>query len=199
MLKERTALTLTIALPLITLIGYFKAEQLASMQAEELAEARFWILKTHRIDTFDIISLGDSKEYYDDGWLASQLLKDDPNSALVTYQNIFINNQVSEELVMALLTQTQQSTQEGILVFGFRFPSTEQIETTEAEQSGFDEAAFVNAGGILIDVPADAYRSYEGSHLHKEGALEYSVDLAEITLPYLEIPTHYPHFQKIGY
>jgi hypothetical protein len=311
MRKERTALTLIIVLPLIVLIGYFKTELLASQQADSLEERRFWILKTHRSDTFDVVLLGDSrvnqglspaamqtvlkdlhilnfsyikggltpeiyavaeqrfsstsaqpivvlgitplaftplaaqnayyhkylekppyerflflhltpvlvfispitpetlfeylqftppnekhviiKEYYDDGWIASRYSKDDPNSALTTYKNVFKNNQVSKELVEELLAQTQQWTQEGILVFGFRFPSTQQILLIEDERSGFDEAAlkedFVNAGGIWIDIPADAYRSYDGSHLHKDGAVEFSIDLAEFIAEYLETPT----------
>ncbi|MBN2500905.1 MAG: hypothetical protein JXB38_09025 [Anaerolineales bacterium] len=129
------------------------------------------------------------QEYYDDGWLASQYSKDDHSSALAAYNIIFENNLVSEELVQELITQTKQWTQAGILVFGFRFPSTEGIEIIEDESSDFDEAAlkvkFVNAGGIWLDFPSDAYRSYDGSHLHKAGALEFSVDLAEIIKAYL--------------
>jgi hypothetical protein len=129
------------------------------------------------------------KEYHDDGWIASRYSQDDPDSAKVIYNNVFTDNQVSEEYVHELIAQTQQWTQEGILVFGFRFPSTEQIATIEDEQSGFDEAAlkadFVNSGGIWINVPDGAYRSYDGSHLHKEGAIEFSVDLADIIKAYL--------------
>ena len=130
------------------------------------------------------------QEYYDDGWLASRYLNDDHSSALAAFNVVFDNNQVSEKLIKKLLFQTQQWTQEGILVFGFRFPSTEQIAIIEDECSRFDEAAlkedFMNAGGIWVNVPAGAYRSYDGSHLHKEGALEFSVDLAKVIQSYVE-------------
>ena len=312
MFKERTALAFLILLPLIMLVGYFKTELLASKQADDWEESRFWILKTYRSDTFDVILIGDSrvnqglspaamqtilknlhilnlsfikgglnpeiyalteqrlsstsaqpivvmgitplsltplagqntyyhkylekrpyerffilhltpvlvffspitpetlfeylefapptekhmiiKEYYDDGWIASRYSQDDPNSALVTYNNVFTDNQVSEEYVHELITQTQQWTQAGILVFGFRFPSTEQIATIEDELSGFDETAlktdFEHAGGIWLDIPNDAYRSYDGSHLHKDAAVEFSIDLAKLIQEYLDTHNH---------
>ncbi len=310
MIKERATLTLIIVFPLIVLLSYFKTELLASQQADWLEENRFWIMKTHRSDTFDIILIGDSrvnqglspaamqtvlkdltilnlsfikgglnpeiftlaeqrlsstsaqpivvmgitplaltplanqntyyhkylekpsyerffylhltpvliffspitpetlleylqftpstnnhvviKEYFDDGWIASQYSQDDPNSTLVTYNNVFTDNQVSEESVRELIAQTQQWTQQGIQVFGFRFPSTQKIVTLEDEFSGFDEAslqdAFKQAGGIWINIPTDAYRSYDGSHLHKEGAIDFSVDLAKLIQSYLTTP-----------
>ncbi|MBN2500904.1 MAG: hypothetical protein JXB38_09020 [Anaerolineales bacterium] len=312
MSKERTAFTFIIVLPLIMLIGSFKMARLPSPKAQHWEETRFWMLKTHRTDTFDVVLIGDSRmyqglspaamqtvlknssvlnlgylsgglnpeiyalaeqrlsptnsqpvivlgitplaltplaeqnaqyhqylgksrleryfmthltpvlvffapitpetlfeylqivptreenimiqKYHDDGWSASHYLKDDPNASWLTYHNIFIDNQVSEELVQELIAQTKTWTQADILVFGFRFPSTEQIATIEDEQSGFDEAAlkaaFVKSGGIWINVPASAYRSYDGSHLHKAGALEFSVDLAKHIQEYLDTPAN---------
>ena len=81
------------------------------------------------------------REYHIDGWIASWYIWDDSNAALEVYNSIFDDNQVSGQLVQELIDQTRQWPQDGILVFGFRPLTTQQIITLENQLSGFNEAA----------------------------------------------------------
>ena len=60
----------------------------------------------------------------------------------------------------------------------------------EKELSGFDEAAFVKrfkqAGGAWFSFSLDDYHSFDGSHLHRDSAVQFSKDLAKRIRNYIE-------------
>jgi hypothetical protein len=124
------------------------------------------------------------QEFYDDGWIASWTIPEDPQRTLQSFRDIFNETPVDAESVERLLEQTQQWTQRGIQVYAFRVPSSPQMVALENQLSGFDEAAFVekfkNAGGVWFDIPLEPYHSYDGSHLTKEAALKLSTDLGRL-------------------
>jgi hypothetical protein len=124
------------------------------------------------------------QEFYDDGWIASWSVPEDPNRTLPSFKDIFSKTPVSPQLVQALMEQTRRWRESGVRVFAFRVPSSLQMVALENRLSGFDETAFIEqfraAGGEWFDIPLAPYHSFDGSHLTKEAALQLSVDLAEL-------------------
>lgn len=124
-----------------------------------------------------------TEEFFDDGWVASQCFPLEPNQTLeINRENYERGEVVEPELVVQLLLEVSNWCKSGILVFGFRPPTTVLMEELENEMSGFDEDAFKDefaaAGGIWLDFPSENYISYDGSHITKDSALNLSIDLA---------------------
>jgi hypothetical protein len=130
------------------------------------------------------------QHYYADGWVASMKVPEQPGEGIEYYRNYFRNNVVSEEIIDNLMVWVAGLKKKGVSVFGFRFPASPALIELENEMSGLNEDAFVKdfseAGGIWLDIPIDAYRTYDGSHLIKESAIQLSYDCAFHMLPFLE-------------
>jgi hypothetical protein len=123
------------------------------------------------------------QEFRADGWVASRRVPEDVRIALKPYrEEAFVENRVDDALVNVLLRRVEAWTAAGIPVYGFRPPTTTAMLELEAKRSGFDEAAFVagfrRAGGRWIALGQTAYRSYDGSHLRLDAAVQCSTDLA---------------------
>jgi hypothetical protein len=107
-----------------------------------------------------------------------------PNDEIEPYRKVFFDNSVDSAIIDILIRQTKQWSRAGIHVYAFRPPTTHNMIQLENELSGFDEKnfkiRFANAGGTWLDVNQTAYVSYDGSHLHRDAALQFSLDLAEI-------------------
>ncbi len=129
-------------------------------------------------------------EFYDDGWVASWLIPEDPSRLLPHFNDMFQKTKVDNGLIEDLFEQTRSWRDQGINVFAFRVPSSVQMVELENKLSGFDEAAFAegfeNAGGIWIDIPTEPYHSFDGSHLEKQSAIQLSLDLAHALEEYLK-------------
>ncbi|MDY0092634.1 MAG: hypothetical protein RBT80_08020 [Candidatus Vecturithrix sp.] len=129
--------------------------------------------------------------YHKNGWVASWRVPEDPQQYLVSFQQVFSHNKVSDKLIQDLLQQTIKWRQQGIQVFGFRPPSSKAMEELENELSGFDEATFSQqfktAGGIWFSFPTEKYHSYDASHLHKDSAIQLSLDLAQRIKEHIDI------------
>jgi hypothetical protein len=121
--------------------------------------------------------------FYDDGWVASWSVPENPCEALPSFQNVFKDNRVSPDIVKGVIDQTRKWVRNGITVFAFRPPSALSIKQIENEIGGFDEQGFIRqfeeAGGIWIDIPNHSYHSFDGSHMDKESAVTFSKDIAE--------------------
>jgi hypothetical protein len=122
------------------------------------------------------------QEFQSNGWVASWKTFDDPENALASYRSGFVGNQVSDSIFGGFLSYVKKWVAEGIKVYAFRPPTTIKMVQVEDSLSGFNEvkirSAFEQAGGIWINVENGFYRSYDGSHLHKEAAIRLSKDLA---------------------
>ncbi|RPJ22536.1 MAG: hypothetical protein EHM35_18135 [Planctomycetaceae bacterium] len=74
-------------------------------------------------------------------------------------------------------------TGKGIRVYAFLVPSCREMVELEERDSGFNQDQFVQdfekAGGTWIDMDPCRYDSFDGSHLGREAALQFSRDLAE--------------------
>lgn len=122
------------------------------------------------------------QEYTQGGWVAT--IEDKPwtESALKSYSTRFINNQVDENNIIRLLDKVKFWTGKGVVVVGFRPPTTHKMIALEDSLSAYSQeyikAGFVDSGGVWFDFNVDDYSSYDGSHLQRESAVKFSIDLA---------------------
>ncbi len=130
----------------------------------------------------DIIYYNDTVPgYYErfkkDGWVESKKIPFNPKAALPVYVKDFKENKVSDEILKNLYKQIKTWTGKGIKVYAFRVPTTNEMEALENELSGYLENEIKedveNSGGKWINIE-DSYISYDGSHLEKESAKEFS-------------------------
>lgn len=125
------------------------------------------------------------KEFYDDGWSPVQVKSADTNSlyCVEMYKKIFSISKVSRNLITDLICQTAEWNTQGIMVFGFIFPSCKEMENVERNMSGLREeelsARFRDAGGIWLEPVKSGLFTYDGSHLNKNSAILFSESLAK--------------------
>jgi hypothetical protein len=127
---------------------------------------------------------GVHQTYYEDGWVASDLEPPDPRLQLKTFRRTFADNHVSDEVITSLTDQIREWRREGVLVFGFRPPTTAEMEQLERDLGGFEVDAVVEAietaGGIWINLNGKGYISYDGSHMTEASAMRLSRELGEL-------------------
>jgi hypothetical protein len=120
--------------------------------------------------------------YHDNGWVESWWLVPDTSYSAQFYREIFTDNRVSDEVIDGLTEYVKRWRAMGIMVAGFRPPTSHAIRQLEEEKGGFDEAGFVRrfeaAGGIWIPLDNDAYQTFDGNHLEHQSARRLSADLA---------------------
>jgi hypothetical protein len=125
----------------------------------------------------------------ENGWNASDRIPRRPATALDLYNHKFTDNQVDDSIVNGLLVQVHLWVEQGIVVFGFRVPTTAEMIALEDNKSGFNEPEFVTrfqeSGGQWLSVCGTCYVSYDGSHLSADGAVQLSSDLANLIAIYL--------------
>ncbi len=122
------------------------------------------------------------RDYRDDGWVAVHKSPLALNE-VKRYKKLFVDRHVSQDVVDTITSYVERWTKQGIRVYGFIVPSCKEMVQVELDMSGFDPesftAAFKAAGGQWIETNLVAYESFDGSHLQKEAALQFSKDLAE--------------------
>jgi hypothetical protein len=118
------------------------------------------------------------QKYNPDGWVASNKIPGDTSEAIISYISVFNKNKVSESAINNLAQQVNYWSNKGILVVGFRPPTTSEMRNLEDSISGFNEELtiklFKQAGGVWVELDSHQFKSYDGSHLRKESAEELS-------------------------
>lgn len=128
----------------------------------------------------DSAPLGGSyiQNFHTDGWVASRLLPEAPDSALAEYERVL--EPIDPALVRALLDRVERFRREGVEVVACRPPSSPAMRALEEGRTGFREAQIASclarAGARWLRV--GDYPTYDGSHLREDGALAWSRDLA---------------------
>jgi len=125
-----------------------------------------------------------SRIYNEDGWKKSY---DYPMNEFRTtnlFKNMYQSLKVNNEQYNKLLIQIKKWSEKGITVLGFNCPTGGHLEKFERELGEFDEIDISNkfqaAGGHWIFIPdKHNFKSYDGSHLHYEGANKLSYLLAD--------------------
>jgi len=126
------------------------------------------------------------QEYCHDGWVAAYKLPENATEALKAYSMIFDQGKsgpVSRDIINELIKTVARWRGKGIEVYGFRFPTSSAMMELEDKFARFDEVGFVgkfeNAGGTWLALDRTGYHTYDGSHLHREAAENFSGDLAK--------------------
>lgn len=99
-----------------------------------------------------------------------------------SYSTRFTGNQVLERNINRLAENVALWSKKGVKVFAFRPPTTHKMVELEDSLSGFNEAAIrvrlEKEGAIFLDFNIDDYTTSDGSHLQKESAIKFSIDMA---------------------
>ncbi len=119
-------------------------------------------------------------EYHEDGWAAVSC-ESHPDAMVTFYRELYSEHSIAEPLVAALVKQTEDWIRRGILVFGVRCPSSEEMAAMEDELAVFDEARFVSrftsAGGVWL-APTGEYQTIDGGHMEMRSAMRFSTAVA---------------------
>lgn len=145
---------------------------------------------------FDYMSFGDAlkglvpslaethtrRELCEDGWLAYDRQPPGEKKELKKYARMYQKSRVSSRMVDELNAFVGRWTAMSIRVYAFLMPSCSEMVDLEEQYSGFDQRQFVadfeRAGGMWIDVDPRRHDSFDGSHLGRQAALEFSRELA---------------------
>ena len=96
----------------------------------------------------------------------------------------------SQKSLEELIRNVETWKKRGFHIFAFRPPTSRKME--EIENTKYDEKlvrkAFSAAGGIYLDFPVEAYKTYDASHLTTESAKLFSRDLATKIKLFLDNP-----------
>jgi len=115
-----------------------------------------------------------------DGWMEVHAEASDVKKALSLYAQNFDDNPVSEESISRVVESVRAWSGQGILVLGFRPPTTQEMKSLEDAKGAFHEEGVVrrikDAGGVWLEIPLD-YETYDGSHLQWDSAQRLSHDI----------------------
>ena len=125
----------------------------------------------------------ENHEFFADGWAAVTKYPEKPLATLEVYRRFFAElDKVSPRLLKELVDCVATLTARGIRVVAFRVPAYKALADVENNLSGYDEAALSeqlkHAGAEYLSFDRERYRYFDGSHMQKDSALKFSVDLA---------------------
>jgi hypothetical protein len=140
-----------------------------------LAHALLFLTGTDRLPRHET-------DYHQDGWLTARLTPEQPQKGFEVARRWYVNNRADPGVVEGVISQTRRWTSQGIRIYRFLPPTTERMVRFEDERSGYDEADFVRqfteVGGRWLRMDQASYHTYDGSHLDREAAADFSADLA---------------------
>ena len=119
------------------------------------------------------------QEFHNNGWAESYKVPEDNKEALPAYEVALSKTKLSEKSIKEVLDFVKYNTKKGIKIYGYRPPSTKDMELLENKFLSFNEVnlrnSFEDNGGRWIEIPNRySYHSYDGSHLHFESAKKLS-------------------------
>ncbi len=125
------------------------------------------------------------KEYHADGWMSANCTVNKRGKwAIKRYRRVYDKYDVLNSTIENVMKHTKSWVDNGVKVYGFFPPSCEEMVEIEAGLESFDQADFISRfeefGGVWLDVNQVGYESYDGCHLNRDGALQFSSDLGKI-------------------
>jgi len=122
-------------------------------------------------------------EYFSNGYVCSEKFPVDTMEAIPSYIQDFTNYKVEDRFVDVLINQFEDWRKKGIIVIGFRPPTTVPMKALEDTMGLYNEkmirTKFTEAGGHWIELDQTQYKTYDGSHLDKESAVRLSEKIAD--------------------
>ncbi len=118
------------------------------------------------------------------GWVASTRVPSNPQMALTPYKEQLQLTSISDKSIEETYHFVKYCTSNNIRVFGFRPPTTPEMENIENVYTKFDFDLFIKnfekQGGVWIELPKNNdYHSYDGSHLDYKSAERLSTYIAQ--------------------
>lgn len=134
-----------------------------------------------------IFGIEKKSTYFEDfrpgGWVHSHKVPEDSTSAIPSYQKTFRDNHVDSAVISNFVQTVDKLVKRDLRIIIYRSPTTDQMEAIEDSMSGFNEtrlkAQLVAVGAEWIDFNNNEYRSYDGSHLHYEAAIQLTEALSK--------------------
>lgn len=121
--------------------------------------------------------------YHMNGYAESDKFPIDTTEAIPSYTKDFNNYTVNKEKLQQLYAQVKEWTNNGVIVIGFRPPTSQPMVILEDTLANFNEAKikkeFISSGGNWIDINPSQFKTYDGSHLDKNSAKKLSLLLSE--------------------
>ncbi|MEO5376960.1 MAG: hypothetical protein H7832_04140 [Magnetococcus sp. DMHC-6] len=122
------------------------------------------------------------QEFHPGGWLALWAIPPQPGRNIAIYDQKFVNNPILPELEEALFAQTKEWHKKGWQIISFRPPAEPDLIHLEMVKSHFNEQKFIQkfqeAGGVWLNFTSGTYHTYDGDHLEKKSAIQFSQDLS---------------------
>jgi hypothetical protein len=123
-----------------------------------------------------------AKTLHPDGWAAGEMNPEKPLISLGIFRNHYTDFKVDDGIITELCSAVKRWKDTGITIIAFLMPTAPQMVELEREISGFDDKSFAErierAGGMWISIDLKQLNSYDGSHLRKDSAIDFSKKLA---------------------
>lgn len=121
-------------------------------------------------------------EYHMNGYVESDKFPEDTTEAIASYTHDFTNYKVKTSAVSMLAEEVKQWTSKGITVIAYRPPISQPMRELEDSLGRYNEGLIrqkiEQAGGYWISVNPNKYKTYDGSHLDRPSAEQFSKNLA---------------------
>jgi hypothetical protein len=119
--------------------------------------------------------------FHKNGWIESWTEPENPNEAFESYRVQFRKDRFVEDIFEKLRSDFLKLQESGIEIVFFRMPSSPQMEALENEMGQFNyeelENLLTTTGAQPLKFNSFDFHSYDGSHLHKNSAIKFSLDL----------------------
>ncbi len=149
---------------------------LTQLRPMSLTELAHWVREPNT-------NRGQYRRFHSDGWAESNMIPTNQHANLRTYRTRFTNNRPTPAAIEEATTTISRLVDQGILVIGFRPPTTTKLRELEDGKSGFPWEAFLSAfsaaGAHWVEVEEHGCQTYDGGHLRGEDVPVYSMRLAD--------------------
>ena len=126
--------------------------------------------------------INNKEAYYPDGWISGHEIPGSIEKELKKYIGFYNERLVDPCNVENIAVYVEKWIKQGIKVYGFMPPSCQEMYDLEMKISGIDKPylvrRFQESGGIWIETDPAGYVSFDGTHLQRKAALEFSKYLA---------------------
>jgi hypothetical protein len=116
--------------------------------------------------------------YMNAGWVASDKFPPDSMEAFESYRESFLTQKVTPQIFDNVIRQIEQWSRKGYQVFAFRPPIPEPMIALADTLAGYNQSyimeAVQKAGGTWIHVDPTTFKTYDGSHLGSQSAIDFS-------------------------
>lgn len=124
------------------------------------------------------------ESYHEDGWMESDEIPGDSLKALKSYEHLFDDDGTMNQAADIFMLSIKKLREQGVIIIGFRPPTTPQMRVLEDNKSSYDEVSisqrFKLAGGVWLELKDEDFATYDGSHLRPAAATKLSIEIGKV-------------------